>query len=892
MGSSGHEIRQRFLDYFKENGHTVVRSSSLVPSNDPTLLFTNAGMNQFKDLFTGKEVRSYRRAATAQKVFRASGKHNDLENVGFTARHHTFFEMLGNFSFGDYFKREAMRLAYQFLVERMNLDPNRFYFTVFEKDDEAALLWQKEFGVRESRILRMGEKDNFWAMGETGPCGPCSEILYDQGEAFVSNRADSRPQTDGERFLEIWNLVFMQFERGANGSLTPLPKPSIDTGMGLERLTAVVQQARTNYDTDLFRPLFRRVEQVSAKQYGADPNDTTAMRVIADHARGAAFLLADGVLPGSGGRRDVVRRIIRRAVRYGKKLGIEQPFLHEVADAVIDTMGNAYPELKERAAFVVKNLLEEEKRFRETLDKGLSILDDAVANARAKQQSELPGSIAFTLHDTFGFPLDLTQVIAREHGFSVDDNTFQKLMAEQRERGRKAWKGSGEKTIDDNYRAAVARTGGTEFVGYTESRVTSEIDAISLVTPDAETTRVRDRKSVASAAAGQQVELLTRETPFYGESGGQKGDLGIVRSETGTVQITDTLKPLADLIVHRGVVTEGRISVGEPAEWIIDRKNRDQVRRHHSATHLLQWALRQVLGEHVQQYGSMVSADRLRFDFTHPAPVTDEEQQDIERLINHRIIENSPVTTDDLPFAEASRTGAMALFTEKYGDRVRVVSIGDFSKELCGGTHVARSGDIGLFKIVSESGVAAGVRRLEAVAGEAAIKTVHHLERQLADAASVLQVHPNELVERAERLQNELRQLKHQLAMAKKQSARLGIDELLAARKEIAGMAFVAGLVDAETPEVLREIGDQLRDRIKDGVVMLGRHDEGKITVLIMVTKDRAKTINAGTLMKTVNETLGSRGGGRPDMAQAGGGDRQQWSTAIERMVKNLSRAN
>ncbi len=848
---SSAELRSLFLDYFRRHGHTVVASSSLVPGNDPTLLFTNAGMVQFKDVFLGKDARPYTRAVTSQRCVRAGGKHNDLENVGYTARHHTFFEMLGNFSFGDYFKRDAIRFAWQLVTGELGIPKDRLWVTVFETDDEAFDLWVKEAGVPPERVTRMGAKSNFWAMGDTGPCGPCTEIFYDHGPAIAGGPPGS-PDEDGDRFVEIWNLVFMQYERSADGTLTPLPKPSVDTGMGLERIAAVMQGVHSNYDIDLFRDIIAEAARVT----GARDLGSPSLRVIADHIRACSFLIVDGVLPSNEGRGYVLRRIIRRAIRHGYKLGQSEPFFHQLVDVLVREMGGAYPELAKGAAHARRVLAQEEARFAETLAAGMTILDAVIAGLGAGVGT-IPGETAFKLYDTYGFPVDLTADIARERGLAIDEPGFEAAMQAQRKQSQAASR------FGVDLREAVQLDQRTEFKGYETLRGAGTVVALL----DAE------GASVAELGQGAKGRVVLDRTPFYAESGGQVGDTGTLAGAGGAFEVEDTQK-LRDAHAHGGVVTHGRLKVGDVLEATVAADKRAATARHHSATHLLHAALRQVLGTHVQQKGSLVEPERLRFDFSHFAPVTAEELARIEALVNAEILSNVAAETRVMPYDAAVASGAVALFGEKYGDTVRVLRFGDFSTELCGGTHVARTGDIGLLKIVSEGGVAAGVRRIEAVSGAAALAYLNLGEHLLREVGALVRGGREEvvdkvvaLIDRARRLEREVDALKARLASGQ------GTD-LAAGAVEVAGAKVVAARLDGLDAKALRAAVDQLKTKLGTGVIVLGSADaEGKVTLVVGVTADLTARVKAGDIAAAAAAKVGGKGGGRPDFAQAGGPD-------------------
>ncbi|ACG75050.1 alanyl-tRNA synthetase [Anaeromyxobacter sp. K] len=896
------EIRELFQRYFEEHGHRRVASASLVPQNDPTLLFTNAGMVQFKDVFTGRERRDYSRATTAQKCVRAGGKHNDLENVGFTARHHTFFEMMGNFSFGDYFKRDAIAWAWELVTGPawLGIAKDRLAATVFAGegtlpwDEEAFELWKAQ-GVPVERIHKLGAKDNFWAMGDTGPCGPCSELHYFQGNDIpcaeeLAGRRCQGVACDCDRWLEIWNLVFMQFERGQDGGLTPLPKPSIDTGAGLERLASVVQGKRSNYDTDLFRSIIQAVERLSGKRYDAASDDGVSMRVIADHARATTFLVGDGVLPSNEGRGYVLRRIMRRAIRHGRRLGLEKPFLAAVCGAVIDEMGGAYPETRENRAFIEKVAQQEEESFRRTLDKGLAILEgemrklvpDAIHDGKpatpapGRARPIIDGKVAFQLYDTFGFPLDLTRVIAAERGFDVDEQGFDRHMAEQR--ARSEWKGSGEQGVDDLHKQIAGELGEVKFLGYEQPAARAQVKAI-----------LANGARVARAGKGDKVELVTDATPFYGESGGQVGDVGRITGPGLEIRVDDAQRPVPGLVTHVGEVLRGEVAVGDAVELAVDDRRRDLVRANHSATHLLQFALREVLGEHVKQAGSVVAPDYLRFDFSHFQPVTEEELAAVERRVNDLVRENAETETAVLKLEEARHAGAMMIFGEKYGDVVRVVRIGP-SKELCGGTHVRRSGDIAFFKIGSEESIASGVRRLVAYTGARAVEVQQREAEELRRAAALLKAGALEVAQKIDQTQRRVKDLERALEEARSKAAAAQSGDLAALAKDVGGAKVLAARVDGDG-KALRELADKLRDRLGKGVVALGAEQDGKAILLVAVTRDLTARLKAGDLVKEAAKLVGGSGGGKPDMAQAGGSDPAGLEKALEKVAELATRA-
>ncbi len=860
MAKTGNELRQLFLDYFARQGHQVVPSSTLVPKDDPSLLFTNAGMVQFKQVFLGQDKRDYVRAATSQKCFRASGKHNDLENVGRTPRHHTFFEMLGNFSFGDYFKQKAVLYAWELLTQGYGLDPTRLWVSVHEKDDEAARIWENEVGVAPSRIVRLGDADNFWSMGDTGPCGPCSEIHIDQGPEIGCGRPDCAVGCDCDRYLELWNLVFMQYNRDASGTMTPLPKPSIDTGMGLERITATVQGKKSNYDSDIFAPVLAAAGDLAGIAYGAGADSDVSLRVIADHARACSFLVADGIMPSNEGRGYVLRRILRRACRHGRKLGLTKPFLHQVAHTVARQMQGVYPSLEDSIAFVDKVIVTEEERFGETLDTGLRLLSDAVAEAKAKGQTALSGEVAFKLYDTFGFPLDLTMTIVEEDGFKVDEAGFTAAMGEQRSRSRAAWKGSGEEEMPPALSALRAQGFSTAFLGYQGLKAESQA-ALILV----------EGQEFELVGVGQKADLVAFKTPFYGEAGGQTGDVGRISGPHGEAEVLATSKPGGEIIVHHIEVTKGAINKGDKLRMEVDQVSRNATAANHTATHLLHAALRRRLGEHVKQAGSMVSPERLRFDFSHFQAMTQEDIRSVEREVNAGIRANLAVCTTVMDLDEAVKTGAMALFEERYGDKVRLVEIEGVSKELCGGTHAGRTGDIGLFKVVSESSVAAGVRRLEALTGAAAVEAVLALEDELNRAAAAMKSGRGEVADKAAKLQAALKEREREVETLKTRLAGAGSRDLLQDAVMVEGVKLLATVVPADNPKALRELSDNLREKIGSGVVVLGAEAEGKALLLAMVSKDLVGRFHAGELIKALAPLVGGGGGGRPDLAQAGG---------------------
>ncbi len=870
---TGNEIRRRFLDYFKDKGHHVVRSASLVPADDPTLLFNNAGMVPFKRIFLGEEARNYVRAVTSQKCVRAGGKHNDLENVGYTARHHTFFEMLGNFSFGDYFKEQAVEYAWDLLVNGFGLPVEKLWVSIYLQDDEAFDIWHENIGVAQDRIIRCGEKDNFWSMGDTGPCGPCSEIHIDRGETFGCGSPDCAVGCECDRFLEIWNLVFMQYNRDDTGKLAPLPRPSIDTGMGLERLVSIIQDVPTNYETDLIRPIISKTENLSGKRFGDLPADDIAMKVIADHTRAAVFLIGDGVLPSNEGRGYVLRRIMRRAIRYGRNLGLSRPFLHETANPVFDIMHFAYPELKEGAAFIANVIKNEEIRFAETLDNGLKLLNDTLSDLQSNDRATVPGDVIFKLYDTYGFPVDIVKDVVRDKDMLLDMEGFDKAMERQR-----AQSGSSARftRISKAYKSLASEGIKPEFSGYG----TLESDAVVVLL-------AQDGEEVMEAAAGRIVEIVTETTPFYGESGGQVGDKGKITGEHFNVDVLDTFKDPTGLIIHKGKVTSGTIKKGASVVLEVDAGTRHAISCNHTATHILHAALRQIIGEHVKQSGSLVAADRLRFDFTHFAQVDWESLDQIEAFVNAHIRRNLPIKVEEMDADKAFKSGATALFEEKYGDRVRVVSIKDFSRELCGGTHTQRTGDIGFFKIMAESSVASGIRRIEAFTGEPALFEIQKNFRIVKDASRLLREKPEDLVTRIDKiiqdrktLEKELEALKAKIAVLKADSAG---DEIEIINNNI---NLIVKEVAIDKPAALRGIADKFKDRIGSGIVVLGSVSNSKALLIAVVTKDLTDRYHAGKIIKAAASVVGGGGGGRPDMAQAGGSKPDKIKQALKKAVE------
>ncbi len=882
------EIRRVFLEYFAQRGHRVVPSSPLVLPRDPTLLFANAGMNQFKDVFTGREQRDYRRAVSVQKCLRVSGKHNDLEQVGRTPRHHTFFEMLGNFSFGDYFKREALAWAWDLVTRVFGLPPERLWVTVFggsaaaPPDEEAWRLWQEIAGLPEERILRQGEADNFWRMGETGPCGPCSEIHYDLGEVQQGAAQASTPATDSERFLEIWNLVFMQFEQQEDGRLEPLPAPSIDTGMGLERMAAVLQGTTSNYETDLFLPLLEAASRASGRRYGEDEEADVSLRVIADHVRAICFLVADGVVPANDKRGYVLRRILRRAIRHGRKLGVERPFLHEIAPVVLDLLGEVYPELVAAREAIFAVCRREEARFAETLGVGLELLEARLAEIvrDASRPRVVPGEELFRLYDTFGLPLDLARDIAAERGIALDEVGFEEAMARQRARAQPSWRGARPERAAAVYRELRQR-GPTRFEGYTRT----ELEGVRVVA------LLREGRPVPLLADGGEGEAVLEATPFYAEAGGQVGDSGWLAGPEGRARVLDTQRPVEGLIVHRIRLETGRLAVDDRVRAEVDRERREAIRRNHTATHLLHAALREIVGPHVKQAGSLVAPDRLRFDFTHFAGLSDRALADIEALVNEKILEDLAVEEAWMSLEEALRQGAIALFGEKYGDEVRVISIGEFSRELCGGTHTRHLGEIGLFKLTEERSVASGTRRLEALTGTGSLRAFQEEEAVLRALEQALAVPRGEVLREVERRMEQLRQLQRELERLRLGSVRQRLLERARRPAEAGRIKVLAERVDGVSAAQARELADALRQQLGSGVVVLGRAEGEKAALLVAVTDDLKAQLPAVRLARELGRIIGGGGGGRDDLAEAGGRRPERLDEALRAAVEVVARS-
>ncbi len=869
---TGEEVRSKFLEYFQKHNHQIVRSSSLVPQDDPTLLFINAGMVQFKRVFLGEEKRDYVRATTSQKCVRAGGKHNDLENVGYTARHHTFFEMLGNFSFGDYFKQGAVEFAWDLLTNGYGLPADKLWASIYLDDDEAYDLWSRVIGVPDDRIVRFGEEDNFWSMGDTGPCGPCSEILIDRGEQYGCGRPECTAGCECDRFLEIWNLVFMQFNRDASGKMTPLPKPSIDTGLGLERMVSLIQDVPTNFDTDLIFPIIEKAEQLAQVSMGDSSASDVALKVIADHSRAAAFLIGDGILPSNEGRGYVLRRIMRRAIRYGRNIGLERPFLYQTAGVVFEIMKSAYPELAEASAFITSVIKNEEARFLETLGTGMKLLNDTLAEIKARGENRVPGEVIFKLYDTYGFPVDIVRDVVRDENMSLDMDGFDRAMDTQRTRSRTV---ASFDSISDAYKNLSARGIKPEFVGYDSLSCESKILLM-----------VADGREISEAAEGQSLEVVTETTPFYAEAGGQVGDGGEISGQDCELEVIDTVKDPTGLIIHRAKVISGRIQTGQAVQLQVDARKREATALNHTATHILHAALRQVLGDHVKQAGSLVAPDRLRFDFTHFSQVDTADLDAVERIVNRRIQENIPTEIQEMDADDAFKTGATALFEEKYGDRVRVVSLTDFSKELCGGIHTSRTGNIGIFKIVSETSVSSGVRRIEAMTGESALAHTQKMSGIVQDTARLLREKPQAVVARVKKLLAEVKTLEKEVQHLKAKLASQSADASADAAVSVNGVNVVSRRVAVDTTAALRDLADQFKEKIKSGVVVLGSSAGDKAMLIAVVTKDLVGQYHAGRIIKEVAAVVGGSGGGRPDMAQAGGNQPQELDSALDKVYE------
>ena len=865
------DIREQFLTFFEERGHRRVSSSPLIPGNDPTLMFTNAGMNQFKDYFTGARPAPFATATSSQKCVRAGGKHNDLENVGFTARHHTFFEMLGNFSFGDYFKKEACIYAWDFVTKNLKLDDTRLYPTVFEKDDEAFEIWRDIVGVPEKRIYRLGEKDNFWAMGDTGPCGPCSEILYDQGEGPGGIWKDADIYSDEDRYLEIWNLVFMQYERHADGSMHPLPKPSIDTGAGLERMTALCQGVYTNYDTDLFLPIIHHMADLAGTSYGKADDVDVSLRVIADHARATSFLITDNVFPSNDGRGYVLRRIMRRAIRHGKKLGLEKPFFTSMCDNVIGHMAEAYPELAESRDAVMNWVETEENTFRQTLGRGLKTLETVISDLKKQDSKTIGGEVVFRLYDQDGFPPDLTGTIAAEHGMGIDEQGFENHMEQQRQRGRASWKET-DASLDELYNNMYQSIGATTFVGYDSIEAQGSITGLIIEKRDGDKVAYAQ---VEEANAGDTVHVMVDVTPFYGESGGQVGDTGTITAPEGTITVTDTQKPQLDCTMHICSVQQGSVKVGDTITLAVDAERRDRIRANHSVTHLLHYALREVLGDHVKQAGSYVTPERMRFDFSHFKGLSPDEIRQVEELVNRLARGNFEISTDVLSIEEAKERGAIMFFGDKYGDVVRMVSMGP-SKELCGGTHARRTGDIGVARILSEGAVAAGMRRIEVVTAHDAMSFTQDEHKALHEALSLLHIPPDQIAAKIDQLFADIKERDKKIKELEQEIARSSTGDLDSQVQEIGALKVLAAEVPPMDGKALRDFTFEMRDKIGDDavVVLVSKTTEDKASIVVAAGNAVAgSAVHAGKLMSKLAPIVGGRGGGRPDGAQGGGTD-------------------
>ena len=875
---TGSDIRKSFLDYFAKQGHTVVRSSSLVPDKDPTLLFTNAGMVQFKNVFLGQERLPFARATSAQKCLRISGKHNDLEAVGRDTYHHTFFEMLGNWSFGDYYKAEAIEWAWNLLTKEWSLPKDRLYATVYLNDDDAERLWAKISGLPAERISRFGEKENFWEMGETGPCGPCSEIHLDRGPEACDRQDvpghECLVNGDCARYIELWNLVFIQYNRKENRELEELPSKHVDTGMGLERITAVLQNVLSNYDIDYMRALTATTEQLTGKKYGVNPTADISFRVIDDHARAVSFLIADGVMPSNEGRGYVLRRLLRRAARHGRLIGLEQPFLHEVAKTVAAVMGDAYPELRAEEQRIREVIRTEEERFGETLEKGLALLEEATAKLKRENRQVLSGDVAFRLYDTFGFPLDLTEDILRGESIAVDQPGFEKLMQKQRARGREAREST-------SMESKIQLDRQVRFIGY--DRLAGESSVLAIYGNGA---------GLEEAVEGDEIELLTAETPFYGESGGQIGDRGTITTARGDIiEVFDTHHPTPQLTAHRSRVKKGRVQVGDKVQLAVDPKHRQKIKLNHSATHILHSVLRRELGQHVRQAGSLVTPERLRFDFNHSGAITDEQLALIETSVNHHIREDAGVSIQEVSYDEAIRHGALAFFGDKYGDRVRVVQIGDFSTELCGGTHVRASGEIGIFKLQSEGGVAAGVRRVEAFTGQGALDLIHNYEQRLKEIGNLVRGSADDTVDKVKKLLERQKELEREIEKLRGQFEKDQIPELLAKQSSVNGTKFLISQVDGVDAKQLRDIADQLKEKIGSGVVVLASAGEANVNLVASVSRELTQRYHAGNIIKELAGIVGGGGGGRPEFAQAGGKEPAKIAAALKRAEELIREA-
>ena len=877
---TGNDIRNGFLNYFRKKKHLIIHSSSLVPKGDPTLLFTNAGMVQFKEVFLGNEKREYNRAASSQKCVRAGGKHNDLEVVGRTARHHTFFEMLGNFSFGDYFKEDAVNYGWEFLTEVMELPKEKLWITIYKDDDEAFNIWNKKISIPSEKIVRLEEKDNFWSMGETGPCGPCSEIHIDQGENVGCKKPECNVECDCGRFLELWNLVFMQYDRDKKGKLKPLPKPCVDTGLGLERLSSIMQNVHSNYDTDLIRPIILQISKLTGKNYGDNEDRDISLKVIADHARAVTFLVGDGVMPSNEGRGYVLRRILRRALRHGKMLGMEKPFLYSTAEEVIELMKDSYPELVDMKNYILKVVLNEEERFSNTLNYGMSLLEEKIKKLKENGQKTFSGDEVFKLYDTYGFPADLSEDIVKDSGLEFDSDGFQKAMTTQKNKARAAWKGSGEEHIKKIYKTMSEKFPATQFEGYDALKTEGTLLAI-----------IKEDSVIESASTGDKVDLIFDKSVFYGEAGGQTGDKGRISGNSVQIEVLTTLKPLPPLYVHSCKIISGNVKKGMKLTLQVDLEDRQATALNHTATHLLQAALKEVLGDHVKQAGSLVEKNRLRFDYTHFSPLASREKEKIENIVNQKIMENIPVQTTNMPIDDAIKKGAVAIFGEKYGDEVRVVNVEGFSKELCGGTHVNATGEIGLYRITSEGGIAAGVRRIEAITGKKALQQTKKEEANLTEIRKCLNAQPGEEVEKVKKILSRAKELEKEAARLKEKLAHGGGEQdVLSEVKEINGVSVLVKELEEADAATLRTFIDNVKNRLGSGIIAVGSKQGDKVFLAAGVTKDLTNKYHAGKIIREVAAIVGGSGGGRSDMAQAGGKFPEKLSTALKKIFEIIEK--
>ena len=877
---TGNDIRKGFLNYFRKKKHLIIHSSSLVPKGDPTLLFTNAGMVQFKEVFLGNEKREYNRAASSQKCVRAGGKHNDLEVVGRTARHHTFFEMLGNFSFGDYFKEDAVNYGWEFLTEVMELPKEKLWITIYKDDDEAFNIWNKKISIPSEKIVRLEEKDNFWSMGETGPCGPCSEIHIDQGENVGCKKPECNVECDCGRFLELWNLVFMQYDRDKKGKLKPLPKPCVDTGLGLERLSSIMQNVHSNYDTDLIRPIILQISKLTGKNYGDNEDRDISLKVIADHARAVTFLVGDGVMPSNEGRGYVLRRILRRALRHGKMLGMEKPFLYSTAEEVIELMKDSYPELVDMKNYILKVVLNEEERFSNTLNYGMSLLEEKIKKLKENGQKTFSGDEVFKLYDTYGFPADLSEDIVKDSDLEFDSEGFQKAMTTQKNKARAAWKGSGEEHIKKIYKTMSEKFPATQFEGYDALKTEGTLLAI-----------IKEDSVIESASTGDKVDLIFDKSVFYGEAGGQRGDKGRISGNSVQIEVLTTLKPLPPLYVHSCKIISGNVKKGMKLTLQVDLEDRQATALNHTATHLLQAALKEVLGDHVKQAGSLVEKNRLRFDYTHFSPLASREKEKIENIVNQKIMENIPVQTTNMPIDDAIKKGAVAIFGEKYGDEVRVVNVEGFSKELCGGTHVNATGEIGLYRITSEGGIAAGVRRIEAITGKKALQQTKKEEANLTEIRKCLNAQPGEEVEKVKKILSKAKELEKEAARLKEKLAHGGGEQdVLSEVKEINGVSVLVKELEEADAATLRTFIDNVKNRLGSGIIAVGSKQGDKVFLAAGVTKDLTNKYHAGKIIREVAAIVGGSGGGRSDMAQAGGKFPEKLSTALKKIFEIIEK--